>query len=46
MNVGARKLSCNNEVVVQYEILFEDSDLKDTEDKFTSRDENFSKLKA
>ncbi len=32
--------------VVQYEIMFEDADLKDTEDKFTSRDVNFKKLRA
>ena len=29
---------------VKYEILFEESDLRDTDDKFTSRDFNFKKL--
>lgn len=30
---------------VKYEVLFDDADLKDTEDKFTSRDKNFNRLK-
>ncbi|CDW85806.1 UNKNOWN [Stylonychia lemnae] len=29
----------------KYEVLFDDADLKDTEDKFTSRDFNFNKLR-
>lgn len=31
--------------VVKYEVLFDDADLKDTDDKFTSRDMNFDRLK-
>ena len=29
----------------RYEVLFDDAELKDTEDKFTSRDMNFNRLK-
>lgn len=30
---------------VHYEVLFEEADLNDTDDKFTSRDVNFYRLK-
>ena len=30
---------------IKYELFFEDSDLKDTEEKFTSRDVNFNLLR-
>lgn len=30
---------------VKYEVFFEDSDLRDTEEKFTSRDVNFNRLR-
>jgi hypothetical protein len=30
---------------MRYEILFDDVDLRDTDDKFTSRDVNFNRLR-
>lgn len=35
----------NNPHNQKNEVLFDDADLKDTEDKFTSRDFNFNRLK-